>query len=160
MRFLAQRLILALFWFVISVVITTVAPGAIGRAVARLHLTSLKICALGTTAFLFLAAIMVAGALVLPNYLSVTIGLMTMLLMMLAYVFGRVSLQVSVGKMIQKHFSAARGRSETVAILIGVCVWTSILSVPYLWIVALMLIFSFGLGLILTGRTSLKWQNP
>jgi hypothetical protein len=157
--FFAQRLVLALFWFIISIVMTTVAPGAVSRAVARLNLTSLKICALGTTSFLFLVALMVAGALVLPNYLSVTIGLMTLLLMMLAYVFGRVSLQVTLGKMVQKHFLATQGRSETVAILIGVLIWTFILSIPYLWVVALLLIFAFGLGLILTGRTSLKWQN-
>jgi hypothetical protein len=36
--FVAQRLVLALFWFIISIVMTTIAPGAVGRAVARIQL--------------------------------------------------------------------------------------------------------------------------
>ncbi len=158
--FFAQRLVLALFWFVISIVMTTVAPGAVGRAVARIQLSALKICAIGTAAFMLMAALTIGGAIVLPNYLSATLALMGMLILLLGYVFGRVSLQVSIGKLFQKHFLSENNRSETIAILIGVLFWTLLLSLPYVWLFALFAVFTAGTGLILTGRTSLRWKNP
>jgi hypothetical protein len=158
--FLAQRLVLALFWFVISLVMTTVAPGAVGRAVARIQLSTLKISAIGSGVFLTIVIMTIAGALLLPNYLSVTLALMSMLLLLLGYVFGRVVLQVSVGKLIQKHLFPDNNRSETLAILAGVLFWTLLLSLPYIWVLALFAIFVIGIGLVLTGRTTMKWQNP
>ena len=50
--------------------------------------------------------------------------------------------------------------SVVLAILIGVLLWTTLLSLPYIWIIALFSIFAVGTGLVLTGRTSPKWQNP
>ncbi|MFM9903832.1 MAG: hypothetical protein ACKVQJ_04590 [Pyrinomonadaceae bacterium] len=158
--YVAQRLVLALFWFVITLIITTLAPGAVSRAVARIQLSWLKICALGAAAFVFVTAAIIFGALILPNYLAATLGLMGMLLLLLGYVFGRVSLQVSLGKMIQKNFLSENNRSETLAILIGVLGWTLLLSLPYIWPLALFTVFAFGIGLVLTGRSSVKWQNP
>ena len=158
--FLAQRLVLALFWFIISIVMTTIAPGAVSRAVARIQLSALKVCALGAAAFLLVASLIIGGALILPNYLSATLGLMGMLLLLLGYVFGRVSLQVSVGKLFQKHILSENNRSETLATLIGVLFWTLLLSLPYIWLIALFTVFTFGIGLILTGRSTMKWQNP
>ena len=158
--FLAQRIILALFWFVISMVITTIAPGAVSRAVARVQLSWLKICALGAATFMIVTAVIIGGALALPNYLSATLALMGMLLLLLGYVFGRVSLQVSLGKLFQKHFLSENNRSETLAILIGVLFWTLLLSLPYVWLIALFTILTVGVGLVLTGRSTPKWQNP
>lgn len=157
--FLAQRLVLALFWFVITIVVTTIAPGAVSRAVARIHLSWLKICALGAAAFLFVTSAIICGALVLPNYLGATLGLMGMLLLLLGYVFGRVSLQVSIGKLFQKHILSENNRSETLATLIGVMFWTLLLSLPYIWLIALFTVFTFGIGLILTARSPAKWQT-
>ncbi|HTH52100.1 MAG TPA: hypothetical protein VL501_09215 [Pyrinomonadaceae bacterium] len=156
--FVAQRLVLALFWFIISIVLTTLAPGAVGRAVARINLHALKVCAFGAVVFLLMCGLMITGAVVLPNYLSVTLALMGMLFFLLSYVFGRVSLQVSAGKWLQKHFLSEANRSETLATLLGVAVWTLMLSLPYVWLIALFVVFTFGIGLILTGRTSPKWQ--
>ncbi len=160
LAFLAQRLVLALFWFVISVVIITIAPGAVSRAVARIHLSALRVCALGAAAFLLSIGVIIGGAVVLPNYLGATLGLMGMLLLLLGYVFGRVSLQVSLGKLFQKHFLSEKNRSETLAILIGVLLWTLLLSLPYIWLLALFAVFIVGIGLVLTGRSTTKWQNP
>lgn len=157
--FLAQRLVLALFWFIISIVMTTVAPGAVSRAVARIHLSALKVCAIGAAAFMAVLALIVGGALTLPDYLSATLGIMGLLILLLGYVFGRVSLQVSFGKLVQKHFLSENNRSETLAILIGVLTWTLLLSLPYLWLIALFAVFIFGVGLILTGRSQTKWQS-
>ena len=157
--FLAQRLVIALFWFIITLVFTTLAPGAVGRAVARVQLSSLKIFALGAGVFLLIAGMIVGGTLILPNYLSATLALMGIMVLFLGFVFGRVVLQVSVGKLIQKHFLAGNNHSETLAILIGVLAWTLLLSLPYVWLIALFVIFAAGVGLVLTGKTSPKWQN-
>lgn len=160
LTFVAQRLMLALFWFVISIVMTTIAPGAVGRAVARIHLSPLKVTGLGAAAFLLIMGMIVGGALVAPNYLGATLALMGMLILLLGYVFGRVSLQVSLGKFVQKHFLSEHNRSETLAILIGVLLWTVLLSLPYLWLIALFMVFTVGIGLVLTGRSAPRWQNP
>ncbi|MEQ1642729.1 MAG: hypothetical protein ABL959_04720 [Pyrinomonadaceae bacterium] len=160
MSFVAQRLLLALFWFVVSMVFTTIAPGAVGRAVARIHLSFLKVCAIGAISFIVIVGIIVGGALTLPDYLGVTLGILSTFLLLLGYLFGRIALQVSAGKLIQKHFLSENNRSETLAILIGVLLWTLLLSLPYLWVVALFMVFAVGIGLVLTGRAVPKWQTP
>ena len=151
---------MALFWFVISIVMTTIAPGAVSRAVARIQLSALKVCALGAAAFILVSGLIIGGAIILPNYLSATLGLMGALMLLLGYVFGRVSLQISAGKLFQKHILSENNRSETLAILIGVLVWTLLLSIPYIWLFALFAVFTVGIGLILTGRAAPKWKTP
>jgi hypothetical protein len=84
---------------------------------------------------------------------------MVFALLLLGYVFGRVALQLSVGKQILKQFLPAGKQSETLAILIGVLVWTIFLSVPYLWTLALIILLSASLGLVLTARTANNWQK-
>lgn len=160
LSFVAQRLLVALFWFVLSLVITTLAPGAVGRAVARINLSFLKVTALGAAAFLTAMAIIIGGVLVLPDYLSVMLGLMGTVLLLLGYMFGRVALQVSAGKLFQKHLLAEHNRSETLALLIGVLVWTVLLSLPYVWPIALFAVFTVGIGLVLTGRSNPAWKTP
>ena len=59
----------------------------------------------------------------LPTYLSTIVGLMALILLLLSYVFGRVALQMIVGKMVQKQLLPDKMQSETVALLIGVLVW-------------------------------------
>jgi len=158
--FLTQRLILALFWFVISIVMTTIAPGAVSRAIARIHLSYLKVSAIGAGALTVTSTVMIGGVVLLPNYFAATLAFMGLLLLVLGYVFGRVALQVSLGKLIQKHLLAEGNRSETLAILLGVIFWTLLLSLPYIWLICLFIVFTVGIGLILTGWTPTKWQNP
>ncbi len=159
LSFVAQRIVVALLWFVISIVFTTVAPGAVSRAVSRINLTPLKVCAIGSGIFLLVTIVLIGGAFALPSYLAATLLITGSLLFVLSYVFGRVSLQVSAGKLIQKHFLAETNRSETLATLIGVLLWTLLLSLPYIWLIALFTVFTFGVGLIVTGRTPAKWQS-
>lgn len=160
LAFLAQRLIVALFWFIVTLAITTLAPGAVSRAVARIQLSWLKVSALGAATFIFIMSAVIFGAVALPNYLGATLGLMGILLLVLGYVFGRVALQVSVGKLVQRSLLASPNGSETLAVLIGVITWTVLLSLPYLWLIALFAVFTFGIGLVITGRTGAKWKNP
>lgn len=157
--FFAQRVLLSLFWFVISLIFTTVAPGAVGRAVARVSLTALKVTALGSVAFVLTMITIVGSVSVLPDYLSVTFGLMGMALLLFGYVFGRVTLQLSFGKLLQRKLFSELNRSETIATLIGVLVWTTLLSLPYVWVIALFAVFAVGIGLILTARPPAAWQK-
>jgi hypothetical protein len=158
-KFLAQRLLSVLFWFIVSLALTTIAPGAISRSVARFQLSNLKIVSIGFLAFLTATLGIIASLKFLPNYLSAVVGLMAVVLLILAYVFGRVVLQVSVGKWIQKRFLAEYKHSESIALLIGSFFWVALLSVPYLWTFTLFLLFVVSLGVVLTARSSNSWQK-
>ncbi len=157
--FFAQRLLSILFWFIISLVFTTIAPGAVSRAVTRFQLSTLKIFAIGFAGFLITTVSIIFGLRFLPNYLSAIISFMAFFLLVLGYVFGRVALQVSLGKMVQKRLFPRQKQSETPAILIGVIIWTTFLSIPFLWTIALLILISSSLGLVLTARTANVWKS-
>jgi len=157
--FLAQRLLSILFWFVVTLGTTTLAPGAVSRAVARFQLSTLKIVGIGFFIFILTIIFTIAGIRFLPDYLSVLVGLMVFLLLILAYVFGRVAMQVGLGKVIQKRLFGEGNRSEAIAILFGVMVWTLLLSIPYIWTLALLALFAGGVGLVLTARSKNGWQR-
>lgn len=158
-KFLVNRLLSVLFWFVVSVALTTVAPGAVSRSVARFQLSTLKIVAIGCLGFLITTFGVIIGLKFLPNYLSAVIGSMTFALVLLAYVFGRVALQVSVGKLILRKFSSQTENSETLAVFIGTVFWTALLTLPYFWTLALFVLFVSSLGIVLTARAKTSWQN-
>jgi hypothetical protein len=157
LTFLAQRVLSVLFWFVVSLGLATLAPGAVSRAVARFQLSSLKILAIGIGVFLVSSAAVIVSLRVLPNFLGAIFGLMVFAMLMLTYVFGRVALHVAFGKMIQKYVSGGRNHSESLAILFGVVFWTLLLSIPYVWTLAVLALFSAGVGLVLTSSTGKKW---
>ena len=157
--FLAQRLLSALFWFIISFAFTTLAPGAVSRAISRFRLSTVKVIAIGFSAFLVTTLSVIVCLSFLPNYVSAIVSLMAFVLLMLGYVFGRVALQLSVGKQLLKRFLPENRQSETLAILTGVLVWTFLLSVPYLWTLALIILLSASLGLVLTARSTNGWQK-
>ena len=158
LTFLTQRVLSILFWFVLSLGLATIAPGAISRAIARFHLTTLKVIAFGAGAFLVATFGVLTSLYVLPNPLGVIFGMMAFVLLMLAYVFGRVALNVSLGKLLQKYFFGEKNNSEALAILIGVLAWTVLLSIPYIWPLAIFTLFSAGLGLVMTARSQSGWQ--
>ncbi|MEJ7846998.1 MAG: polymer-forming cytoskeletal protein [Pyrinomonadaceae bacterium] len=157
--FFAQRALSVLFWFVVSLGFATIAPGAVSRSIARVNISALKVIGIGFFAFLVVTIGVVGSFSFLPNYLSGILGLMSIVLLMLAFVFGRVVLNVSFGKLLQKHFLPDNNQSETLAIFIGVVVWTVILSIPYLWPFALLALFSAGIGLVLTARSPIGWKT-
>ena len=156
--FVAQRILAVLFWFVVSLGLATLAPGAVSRAIARFQLSTVKVIALGVAAFLATTIVVVGSLSVLPNYLSAVFSLMAFVLLGLAYGFGRVALHVSVGRLIQKRLLGDKNQSETLAILIGVVAWTLLLSIPYVGTLAFFVLFSSGIGLVLTARSPRNWQ--
>jgi hypothetical protein len=152
--FFAQRILSALFWFVVTLGFATIAPGAVSRAIARTKLSPAKVVGLGL-AGIIVALIVVAGASgYLPEYLGVIVWLMAVGLLLLAYLFGRVTLQLSLGKYLQKRFLPNLKQNEPLAILIGVSVWTVLLSLPYVWMLAVLALFAAGVGLVLTARSN------
>jgi len=157
--YFARLVLSVLFWFVISFAFTTLAPGAVSRAVARIQLSSLKIAGIGITSLVLTLVAVLLGVQFLPNYLSVTFSLMVLVLLMLAYIFGRIALQLSIGKLIQRSFFSAGNGSETLAILIGAVFWTLLLALPYIWTFAVVALFVCGIGLVLTARSGSVWAK-
>ncbi len=160
LAFVAQRILSVLFWFAVSMGLATIAPGAVSRATARFQLSTVRVIAIGVAAFVATTVCVIGSMSVLPNYLSAIFSLMAFVLMLLAYVFGRVALNVSVGKLIHKRVLGQRTQSEALTILIGVVAWTLLLSIPYVWTLALFVLFASGLGLVLTARSQRTWQTP
>lgn len=157
--FLAQRILSALFWFVVTFVFATLAPGAVSRAITRLHLSPLKVAGIGIGSLILITLLTIVALQFIPDYAGAAVGLMSFVLLMLAYGFGRVVLQVSLGKAIQKKMPEGFGRSEAVSIFLGVIAWTLVLSVPYVWTIAVVALFSAGIGLVLTARSGSGWRS-
>ena len=157
--FFAQRLLSMLFWMIVALAFTTIAPGAVSRSIARFRISSLKIFAVGATAFVLTTFTIIGSLSVLPNYLSAIFGAMAFILLLLAYIFGRIIMQMSLGKIIVKQLLPDKYQSETAAIFAGVFIWTFLLSVPYVWTLALLTLFAAGIGLILTARANNSWQK-
>ncbi|MER3431369.1 MAG: hypothetical protein C4324_10070 [Blastocatellia bacterium] len=154
MAFLAQRTIAVIFWFIVTMMVGTIAPGAVSRAVAALRLSPTKVAGAGLGGLTLVILSVAAGAAVLPDYLSAMVWLMAFVALTLAYLFGRVSLQIAVGKAILKQIHSA-SRSESTAAIAGVLFWTIILSLPYVWTIALLAVFAAGVGLVLTAKRPL-----
>lgn len=159
LSFLIQRILSLLFWFAIALGLTTITPNSISRAVTRFRLSTLSVFGIGALAFgLVILSVSVSFGF-LPSFISAVFGLMAFVLVMLAYVFGRVALQVSVGNWILKQFSPDKKPSETISIFVGVLFWTLLLSIPYIWTIAVFVLFTASLGLILTARSNNNWEK-
>ncbi|HMQ02819.1 MAG TPA: hypothetical protein PKD26_02780 [Pyrinomonadaceae bacterium] len=154
LAFFAQRLLSLLFWFLLSMAFVTIAPGAIGRAVARLKLYSGKVFGFGIFIFLVSSVFLIAGFSYFPSSVNAVLAMMAFVVLTLAYVFGRVALHVALGKAIQKYVLSDRNRSDAICVLLGVAAWTILFSIPYVWTLAFLAMFSAGIGLVATARQS------
>ncbi len=151
--FFALRILAVLFWFIISLGLTTISPGAISRFVAKIQLSTLKIVGIGFLGIVLSTIGVIFALSFLPSVLSTIIGLMVLFLLILAYVLGRTTLQVVFGKWLQKRLLPEKWQSESLALLIGAFVWTLLLSIPYLWSLALVGLMSASIGLVLTSKS-------
>ena len=156
--YLVQRLLAVIFWFLVTMGAATITPGAVGRAMAGLKLSALKIAAVGAGGFIVSCFALIIGIGFLPEYLSAVFGLMGFVLVMLAYGFGRVVIHVAIGKFILERLFPHRRLSESLAVLTGVFASVAILSFPYIWPLAVFAFFSIGTGLVVTARTSRSWK--
>ncbi|MFL6467118.1 MAG: hypothetical protein ACJ72Z_04080 [Pyrinomonadaceae bacterium] len=156
--FVIHRVLAILFWFIVTMIAATITPGAVSRGVVGLRLSTLKITGIGAAAFLLTCIAAVIGVGFLPEYLSVVVGLMAFALIMLAYGFGRVVMNAFVGKLILDRFFASHKISESITILAGVMVNVLLLSIPYVWPLALFAFFAIGTGLVVTSRSYSPWK--
>ena len=156
--FLVQRIIAILFWFLLTMAAATITPGAVGRGVAGLKLSPLKIAGIGAAGFILTCIAGVAGIGFLPDTLSAIVGLMIFVLIMLAYGFGRVVTHVLIGRyFVDRVFSGSK-TAESITVLTGVLASVILLSIPYVWPIALFIFFALGTGLVLTSRTAGSWK--
>jgi hypothetical protein len=159
LKFFAQRALSVLFWFIISIGLTTIAPGAVSRSVARFQLIPFKVIGIGIIGFV-LTIITVVGALsFLPHFVYILIIPMTLILLLLSLTYGRVALHVIVGKRIAKKLFDEGKQSESLDLVIGVLIWTILLSLPYLWMFGLFILISASVGLVLTAPSEGRWSK-
>jgi hypothetical protein len=157
--YLGLRLLALLFWFIVSLALTAAMPGTISRGVTRLRLTSLRVAVIGVVGALVVAAGVAVGLRVLPQTISVLIGLMAMLLTLLAWLFGRVVLAAATGRWLQQKYFPVGKSSEAVALLLGTAFWVLLTSLPYIWPFVVIFIGLISLGLTLTARYRVGWRR-
>ncbi len=150
--FLVQRLISIIFWFVITILFATIAPGALSRSSVKVQLMPLKVIGLGFVGLVLVVAFSIAVLGLLPESVSSIAALMSFLFVFLAYGFGRIVIHLMVGKLVQRRFRSVLGSSNAVAVLIGVVFMTLLISIPYLWPLVVVAFFAAGLGLMFTSR--------
>jgi hypothetical protein len=155
--YVGQRLLAVLFWFIVSLSLTAVSPGAVSRAAARLQLTSVRVAVIGFVSTLIIFFGVPVAVNLLPAFIGVLLGVMSVLLLVTSYLFGRVIIHAATGRWLERRLLPEGKRSETVALAMGALFWTLMLSLPYVWpaVVAGLLITS--LGLTLTARYRMAW---
>ena len=157
--YLGTRLLVVLFWFLVSLGLTLVMPNTISRGVARLQLTSLRVATIGLIGLVVLLGVVPLCLWIMPQPVQVMVGLLALLLLLVSGVFGRVILYAATGRWLQRKYLPSGKNSEAVALLVGTSFWVLLTSLPYVWplIAAFMLIISFGLAL--TARYRVGWNS-
>ncbi|HMF58010.1 MAG TPA: polymer-forming cytoskeletal protein [Pyrinomonadaceae bacterium] len=157
--YLGQRLLAVLFWFVMSLALTAVTPGSVSRAVARLHLSNVRVGLIGLLGAVVLSFGFFISLMALPTAVGALVGVMALLFLLLAYLFGRVAIQAATGRWLQKLLLAEGRRSESLALLLGTGFWVMVLSLPYVWPMAFCGLLVASLGLALTARYRMGWKR-
>jgi hypothetical protein len=157
--YVGMRLLAILFWFVVSLALTAAMPGTISRGVARLQLTSMRVALIGFLGAVIIAVGVPVSLRFLPTPISVVVTLLALLLMLVAWLFGRVMIHAATGRWLQRHLLPVGRNSESVAFLLGTSFWITLSSLPFIWpfVVAVLLVVSLGLGL--TARYPIKWAR-
>jgi hypothetical protein len=157
--YLGTRLLVVLFWFIVSLAFTAAMPGTISRGVARLQTTSLRVAAIGLIGVVVLFVSVLLCLWIMPEPIRVLVGLLALLLWLVAGLFGRVILYAATGRWLQRKYVPIGKNSEAVALLLGTGFWVLLTSLPYVWpfMAAFILIISFGLAL--TARYRVNWRE-
>ncbi|MBV9927077.1 MAG: hypothetical protein JOZ96_18810 [Acidobacteria bacterium] len=152
LAFVGWRLMAVLFWFIVSIALTAVTPGAVGRAAARLQLTLPRVALIGLVGALVLGPGVTTALRFLPPALAALVGVTALLLLLLSYLFGRVVIHAATGRWLQRVLLPEDRRSESVALLLGAAFWAIVLALPYLWPFVVFALVVLSLGLSLTAR--------
>jgi hypothetical protein len=160
LKFVGLRLLAVLFWFVASIALTAVSPGAIGRAAARLQLTFARVAVIGLLGAVVMGPGVTASLRYLPPALGALVGVTALLLLLLSYLFGRVVIHAATGRWLQRVLLVEERRSESVALLLGAAFWAVVLALPYVWPFLVFALVVLSLGLALTARYRLVRRRP
>jgi hypothetical protein len=157
--YFGQRLLAVLFWFIVSLALTAVTPGAVSRAASRLQLTSLRVALIGLVGALVLGPGVAAALRLLPPMVGTLVLILALLLLVVAYLFGRVVINATTGRWLQRVLLPEEKRSESVALLLGAGFWAVALALPYVWPVIVAGLIIVSLGLSLTARYRINWKR-
>src|ERR1044072_9141373 len=157
--YIGTRLLVVLFWFIVALGFTAAMPGTISRGVARLQLTSLRVAAIGLIGVVVLFGFVPLCLWILPEPVGVLVGLLALMLLIVAGLFGGGTLYAATGRWLQQKYVPAGKNSEAVALLLGTSFWVLLTSLPYVWpfMATFILIISFGLAL--TARYRAGWSH-
>jgi len=157
--YIGFRLLAVLFWFIVSLALTAAMPGTISRGIARLQLTSLRVAVIGFVGAVVISIGVPTALHYLPAPISILLGLMALLLILIAALFGRVMIYAATGRWLQRKFLKVGRNSEAVALLTGTVFWITLSSLPYIWPFVVALILVTSLGLALTARYKVGWRR-
>ena len=158
--YVAFRLLAILFWFIVSLAITAAMPGAISRGIERLQLSSLRVAVIGFVGALVIGIGVPFALHYLPTPISVLVGLMALLLIIVAGIFGRVIIYAATGRWLQRTLFGVGKNSEALALLMGTSFWVTLSSLPYIWPFVVAVVLVTSLGLALTARYRVGWSTP
>ena len=158
-KYFGLRLLAILFWFIVSLGLTAAMPGEVSRGVARLQLTSLRVGIIGLLGAVVVAIGAEASLYLLPTPFSALVGLMVMLFIVLAGVFGRVVIYAATGRWLQRKFLPLGRNSESFALLMGTVFWAILSSLPYVWPVVVVVTYVLSFGLALTAGRRHEWKK-
>ena len=156
--YIGLRLLALLFWFVVSLALTAAMPGAISRGMARLQLTVIRVAVIGFVGAGIIGAGVTFALLYLPAPISAVVGLMALLLILVAGLFGRVVIYGATGRWLQRKYLPVSKNSESVALLLGTSFWITLSSLPYAWPFVVAIVLVTSLGLALTARYRAGWR--
>ncbi len=158
--YLGFRVLAILFWFIVSLAITAAMPGAISRGIERLQLSSLRVAVIGFVGALVIGVGVPFALHYLPTPISVLVGLMALLLILVAGLFGRVIIYAATGRWLQRKLFGIGKHSEALALLLGTTFWMVLSSLPYVWPFVVAVVLVTSLGLALTARYRVGWGRP
>jgi len=157
--FIGLRVLALLFWFIVSLALTAAMPGTISRGIARLQLTSLRVAVIGFVGTVVIGVGVPFTAHHMPTPISVAVGLMALLLILVAGLFGRVIIYAATGRWLQRKYVPVGKSSESVALFLGTSFWIVLSSLPYIWPLAVAVVLVTSLGLALTARYRVGWDR-
>jgi hypothetical protein len=155
--YIGFRLLAILFWFIVSLALTAAMPGTISRGIERLQLSSLRVAIIGFLGALVISVGVPFSLHYLPSPISVLVGLMALLLILIAWLFGRVIIYAATGRWLQRKVLKAGKNSEAVALLLGTTFWITLSSLPYVWPFVVAVVMVTSLGLALTAKYRVSW---
>lgn len=158
--YIGFRVLAILFWFIVSLALTAAMPGTISRGIERLQLSSLRVAVIGVVGALVIGVCVPFALHYLPTPISVLVGLMALLLILVAGLFGRVIIYAATGRWLQRKLFGIGKKSEALALLLGTTFWMILSSLPYIWPFVVAVVLVTSLGLALTARYRVGWGSP